>query len=229
MQARPDRARRAELYCKAAREIIMKLYYHPVSPNGRRALITLRQLELTAEEVIIDFQRGDLTSPEYQKLNPNQKLPTLVDGDFVLWESNAIMQYLASKKPEAGLLPRDERGRADVTRWQCWNMTHFAPAVGTFNWQNLLKKVMGAGEPEPAKLVEAEKELTRFGGVLEQHLAQRAFLCGDKLTIADLSIACTLMFRVPARVPLEPFPHVRRFMESIEALPTWKSTQPKLG
>lgn len=207
----------------------MKLYYHPASPNGRRAIVTLRQLGLEAETVVVDFARGDLTTPEYTKLNPNQKIPTLVDGDFVLWESNAIMQYLASKKPEAGLVPRDERGRADVLRWQAWNMNHFASVVGTFNWENLLKQVFGAGEADAAKLAQAEKELPRFGKVLDDQLAARRYVTGEQLTIADLSIACTLMYRKAARVPLEPFPHIRRFIESIEALDAWKSTEPKFG
>jgi glutathione S-transferase len=207
----------------------MKLYYHPASPNGRRAIVTLRQLDLKAEEIVVDLGRGGNTAPEYTRLNPNQKVPTLVDGDFVLWESNAIMQYLASKKPEAGLMPRDERGRADMLRWQCWNMNHFAPAVGTFNWENLLKRMFGGGEPDIAKLAQAEKELTRFGTVLDHHLADQRYVLGDQLTVADLSLAATLMYRVPAKVPLEPFPHLLRFIESIEALEAWKSTQPKLG
>lgn len=206
----------------------MKLYYHPASPNGRRAIVTLRQLKLEAEEIVVNFG-PDLASAEYTKLNPNQKIPTLVDGDFVLWESNAIMQYLATLKPEAGLLPKDEKKRADVLRWQCWNMTHFAPAVGTFNWENLLRKMFGGGEPDAAKLAQAEKELTRFGTVLEQQLTGRRYVTGDTLTVADLSLACTMMYRVPARVPLEPFPQIRRFMESIEALDAWQSTQAKLG
>jgi glutathione S-transferase len=207
----------------------MKLYYHPASPNGRRAIVTLRQAGLTAEEIIVDFQRGDLTTPDYTKLNPNQKIPTLVDGDFTLWESNAIMQYLAGKKPEAGLVPRDERGRADVLRWQFWNLAHFAPAVGTFNWENVLKKVFGAGEPDAAKLVQAEKDLARFGAVLDAQLEKRKFVCGEVLTVADLSLACALMYRRPAGVPLEPFAHIRRWMESIESLESWRSTEPKFG
>lgn len=207
----------------------MKLYYHPASPNGRRAILTLRQLGLSAEEIVVDFARGQNTAPDYTQLNPNQKVPTLVDGDFVLWESNAIMQYLASKKPEAGLMPEDERGRADMLRWQCWNMNHFAPAVGTFNWENLLKRMFGGGGPDAAKLEQAQKELTRFGNVLEAHLSSRRYVLGDRLSVADLSLAATLMYRGPANVPLEAFPHVRRFIESIEALDAWKSTQPKLS
>lgn len=202
----------------------MKLYYHPASPNGRRAIVTLRQLGLAAEEIVVNIQRGDLATPEYTKLNPNQKIPTLVDGDFVLWESNAIMHYLASKKPEAGLVPLDERGRADVLRWQSWNLAHFAPAVGTFNWENLLKQMFTGGEPDAAKLLQAEKDLARFGAVLENQLDGRRYVCGDKLTVADLSLACSLMYRVPARVPLEPFPRIRSWMETIEALDAWRST-----
>ncbi|MFT3921819.1 MAG: glutathione S-transferase family protein [Myxococcales bacterium] len=208
----------------------MKLYYHNASPNGRRAIVTLRQLGLSAEEIVIDFKRGDLTTAEYGTLNPNRKIPTLVDGDFTLWESNAIMQYLATKKPDAGLLPRDERGRADVLRWQCWNLAHFAPAVGTFNWENLLKKVFtGNGTPDEQKLAHARTELTRFGAVLDEQLAERPFVTGERLTVADLSLACTLMYRIPAQVPLAPFAHVMRWLQSIEALESWQSTQPKFG
>ena len=207
----------------------MKLYYHPASTNGRRVTLTLRELGLSVEEIVLEFTRGEHTNADYTKLNPNQKVPTLVDGDFVLWESNAIIQYLASKKPEAGLMPRDERGRADMLRWQCWNMTHFAPAVGTFNWENLIKRMFGAGEPDAAKLAQAEQDLTRFGKVLDAHLANRRYVLGEQLSLADLSFAATLMYRVPAKVPLEPFPHLRRFIESIEARDSWKSTQPKLG
>lgn len=206
----------------------MKLYYHPASPNGRRAILTLRHLELTAEEIVIDFQR-DLGTDEYKKLNPNQKIPTLVDGDFSLWESNAIMQYLATKRPEAGLLPKDEQARADITRWQFWNVAHFAQAVGTYNWENLLKSFFGGGEPDAAKLAQAEKDLARFGGVLDEHLKGKHFVCGDKLTLADLSIACTLMYHQPARVPLEKLGQVRRWLETMEQLPAWRATQPKMG
>src|SRR5262245_28091542 len=64
---------------------------------------------------------------EYAALNPNMRMPTLKDGDYVLWESNAIMQYLASRWPESGLLPPDEKGRLDVTRWQLWDLAHWDP------------------------------------------------------------------------------------------------------
>ncbi len=78
-------------------------------------------------------------------------MPTLVDGDYVLTESRAIMQYLASKKPESGLLPRDEAARADVTRWQFWDASHFSPHLGTLAFEKLLKGMMGMGDPDARK------------------------------------------------------------------------------
>ena len=96
----------------------MKLYMNPTSPNVRRVRLTAAVLGLQLEEKNLDLAKGEQKRPEFLAFNPNGAVPTLVDGDFVLTESRAIMQYLASRKPESGLLPHDERARADVTRWQ---------------------------------------------------------------------------------------------------------------
>src|SRR5262245_36187395 len=104
----------------------MKLYMNPMSPNVRRVRLTAAVLGLKLEEQALDFTKGEHKHPEYLALNPNGAVPTLVDGEFVLAESQAIMQYLASKQPESGLLPLDEQVRADVTRWQFWDAAHFS-------------------------------------------------------------------------------------------------------
>ena len=82
----------------------MKLFYNPMSPNVRRVRLTAAVLGIELEEKKLDFAKGEHKNPEYLALNPNGAVPTLVDGDFVLTESRAIMQYLASQKPESGLL-----------------------------------------------------------------------------------------------------------------------------
>lgn len=94
----------------------MKLYSHPLSPNGRKVLIVAAHLGVKLEIENIDVAARKHQLPEYLKLNPNALFPTLQDGDFVLWESNAITQYIASKKPGNTLYPRDERMRADIAR-----------------------------------------------------------------------------------------------------------------
>src|SRR5215472_15273137 len=130
----------------------MKLYMNPMSPNVRRVRLTVAALGLELEEKKLDFAKGEHKNPEYLALNPNGAVPTLVDGDFVLTESRAIMQYLASMKLESGLLPRDEKARADVTRWQFWDSSHFSPQIGTMVFQKMIKPMMGMGDPETGKI-----------------------------------------------------------------------------
>src|SRR5882757_9553987 len=128
----------------------MKLYYTPLSPNVRRVRLTAAVLGLKLDEHVVDFAKGEHKSPEYLVLNPNGAVPTLVDGDFALTESRAIMQYLASKKPESGLLPRDEQQRIDVTRWQFWDAAHWAPTLSSIAFERVLKTRLGLGAPDAA-------------------------------------------------------------------------------
>src|SRR4026208_1061907 len=79
--------------------------------------------------------KGEQNTPQYEALNPNMRMPTLKDGDYVLWESNAICQYLAAKTPESGLLPKDETARLDVTRWQFWDLAHWDPTCAVFAYE----------------------------------------------------------------------------------------------
>jgi len=202
----------------------MKLYHNPLSPNVRRVRLTAAVLGITLEEHALDFAKGEHKSAEFLALNPNGAVPTLVDGDFALSESRAIMQYLASKKPESGLLPRDEAARADVTRWQFWDASHFSPHLGTIAFERLLKAMFGLGEPNEAKITEALTHFRRFAAVLDAQLAKRQYLVGNTLTIADLTIASSLMYAKQAQIPVSEFPNVEAWFGRITALDGWKQT-----
>jgi len=204
----------------------MKLYVNVMSPNVRRARLTAAVLGIELDEQALDFGKGEHKTPAYLALNPNGAVPTLVDGDFVLTESRAIMQYLASKKPEAGLLPLDERGRAQVTRWQFWDASHFSPACGTLAFQRVMKKRFGLGEPDAAKVDEALATIHRYGAVLDGQLQGKRFIVGDALTLADLTIASSLMYAKQAEVPLADHPNVAAWFERIAATDAWKKTSP---
>src|SRR5271166_4644080 len=154
----------------------MKLYHNPLSPNVRRVRLTAAVLGLELEEKKLDFAKGEHKNPEYLALNPNGAVPTLVDGDFVLTESRAIMQYLASKKPESGLLPRDEAARADVLRWQFWDAAHFSPQLGTFTFQKIIKPMTGLGDPDQGKIDEALTNFRRYAGVLDKRLEGKRYV-----------------------------------------------------
>src|SRR5437868_12528547 len=100
----------------------IELYVFPPSPRAFKVMAAANHLGLDWTPRMIDLRKGEQKAPQYAALNPNMRMPTLKDGDFVLWESGAILQYLAGKKPESGLLPTDETGRLNVTRWQFWDM-----------------------------------------------------------------------------------------------------------
>jgi glutathione S-transferase len=202
----------------------MRLYHNPISPNVRRVRLTAAVLGLELEEKMLDFARGEHKNPEYLALNPNGAVPTLVDGDFVLTESRAIMQYLASKKPESGLLPRDETARADVTRWQFWDAAHFSLHIGSIAFERLIKAMIGLGDPDTRKIEEALAGFRRFGAVLDERLDGKSYVVGNQLTLADLTLASSLMYAKQAEIPVAELPHVQAWFSRISALDAWKKS-----
>jgi glutathione S-transferase len=204
----------------------MKLYYNPLSPNVRRVRLTAAVLGLDLDEKRLDFTKGEHKAPEYLALNPNGAVPTLVDGEFVLTESRAIMQYLASKKPESGLLPRDEAARADVTRWQFWDASHFSPHLAALAFEKLIKGMMGLGDPDAGKIQEALGNFRRFGAVLNKRLEGKPYVVGSALTLADLTLASSLMYAKQADVPLAEVPNVQAWFSRISETEAWKKTSP---
>jgi glutathione S-transferase len=204
----------------------VKLYQNPASTNARRARLTAAVLGIDLDEVVLDLGKGEHKRPEYLALNPNGAVPTLVDGDFVLTESRAIMQYLAATRPESGLLPRDEKGRIEVTRWQFWDASHFSPAVGTVFFEKILKRLFSQGDPDPARIAEGLANHRRFMGVLNGHLANRVYVVGEALTLADLTLATSLMYEKPLELPIAEFPNVAAWFGRITELEAWKKTDP---
>lgn len=202
----------------------MKLYHNPMSPNVRRVRLTAAVLGIELEEKKLDFAKGEHKNPEYLALNPNGAVPTLVDGEFVLTESRAIMQYLASKKPESGLLPRDEAARADVTRWQFWDASHFSPHLAALAFERLIKGMMGLGDPDAGKIEEALGNFRRFGAVLNQRLEGKQYVVGSALTLADLTLASSLMYAKQAEVPLAEVPNLQAWFSRISEMDGWKKT-----
>jgi glutathione S-transferase len=202
----------------------MKLYHNPLSPNVRRVRLTAAVLGLKLEEQVVDFAKGEHKSADYLAINPNGAVPTLVDGDFVLTESRAIMQYLASTKPESGLWPSDEKLRADVTRWQFWDSSHYSPSLAAVAFERLMKPMMGLGDPNAARIDEGLKNFSRFGAVLNARLAGRSYIVGDAMTIADLTLAASMMYSLRAEIPVADFPNVEAWFSRITALDAWKQS-----
>lgn len=203
----------------------MKLYHFPASPNSRRVLATIYQLGLQVELETVDLARGEQLKRDYLRLNPNHMIPTLVDDDFVLWESTAIMQYLCSKRPNT-LWPSEPRAQADVSRWLCWNLAHWNAACNIFIFERLSKKMRGLGEPDAMQIAKGEEQLRRFGNVLNRHLKQCNWVVDETLTLADFALASPLSLAEAAEMPVSDFKAILSWYIRIAGLPAWQQSDP---
>jgi glutathione S-transferase len=203
----------------------MRLYQHPMSANARAVIMTVYQLNAPVELVHVSLETGEQTKPEFLRLNPNHRVPVLEDGDFHLWESRAIMQYLADKMPGQTLYPTEARARADVNRWLFWSAAHFSPAISIFFWENVVKGMIGRGAPDPVELKRGTTLFNEFAAVLDAHLADRQWVSGDSVTLADLSIAAAYACAAPGKAPVAWYANLQQWFAGVQALEAWQRTE----
>ena len=203
----------------------MKLYWIKAQAP-RRVLALIKYLELDAETIEVDAKSGGLRTSEYAKLNPNMKAPTLVDGSLVLWESSAIMAHLCTRAGSDMWPAHNPAQQVEVLRWLSWNDCHWAPAVGPFYFEYIVKKTFSLGPPDGEALESKAADLLRYAKVLDGHLSSNRFAACDRLTIADFQLASMATDWKVAHMPLETFPHVIRWLDALEAIPAWRDPWP---
>jgi glutathione S-transferase len=204
----------------------MKLYGIPPSPNTWKVRAVAAHLGLPLELQIIDVGKGDNRTPGYLALNPTGRTPTLVDGSTVLWESNAILQYLGDRKPNT-LWPNDPRARADIMRWQSWQLAHWGrDACDPLLFEVLVKRFFNWGPPDAAVVAKATQAFHREAPVLDAHLAKQPYLAGSELTLADFAVAAPLFHKDGAELPLAPYAKVQEWFARVSALPAWRDAAP---
>lgn len=204
----------------------MKLSVVVGSPNSRKVMAVARHLQAPVELQYLDFFRGDLQSAAYRVLNPNAMVPTLADGDLVLWESNAINWYLAEGHPQAGLLPADRRGRAEVQRWLSWELAHFNRALGVLSFEAVAKPAFMQQPGDPHLIAWAGRELQRFAPVLDAAVKGREALVGPGVTIADYAMIHLEGFKDAVPFDWSPYPQLNAYVERMRQLPHWVATAP---
>lgn len=203
----------------------MKLHFAKLSSSSRRVTITAAMLGIDLELNAVDLRDGE-SRAALARINPNTKVPVLEDGDFVLWESTAIMQYLCERVPGQTLYPSEGRARADVTRWLSWSQAHWSTAIGGLGWENVWKKFVSGADPDLEQVKRHEAVFHQFATVLDGHLASRTWIAGEAVTLADIAIATPLMYTRLARLPVRPFAHVQAWFARVQQLPAWQSTEP---
>lgn len=189
----------------------MKLYQFPLSPNCQKVVAVAHEAKVPLTLVNLDVFKGAAKSPEMLAKNPNGRVPVLEDGDFVLWESNAMLGYVAGKADRTDLAPTAPRDRADVDRWLAWSNAHFAPAVRKVAFERIVKKLAGLGPADEALVRAGTEEFAVVAAVLDRCLAGREYLTG-RLTIADFASVTYAALCDSAGLDLAPYPNARAWL-----------------
>ncbi len=204
---------------------MMKVYADPITVNCRKVLAGLDLMGAEYELEHVDYFTGQHKGPAYTALNPNQSVPAMEDEGFVLWESNAILQYAADKIGNEAVYPRDLRTRADIHRWLQWEGSHWFPSCYVFLVENCVKPLLG-GAPDPAVLDAQQANFHKLAGILDARLAQHAWVAGTPgPTIADIALAAPMHLHGWQKLPLADHPNLQRWLlERVEKLPSWDRT-----
>ena len=188
--------------------------YTWATPNGWKASATLEELELPYNLKPIDITSGVQKTPDYVAINPNGRIPAIVDhdaGGFAVFESGAIMLYLAEKTGR--LIPADAKGRSEVIQWLMFQMGGLGPMQGQANvfYRYFPEKI-------PPAIERYQNETRRLYGVLDTRLNDHEFLAGD-FSIADIANWSWARIHNWAGVDIGEFPHLKRWLSALEARP----------
>ena len=197
------------------------LYHYPYSQHARRVVSLLEAAGLPYELRHVDMGRGEHLSAAYLAINPNHQVPTLVDGDLVLHESNAILRYLCHKHDLTDWYPADPKHRARVEQWLDWNQSRLSPAVSDI----VFDKVFLGDKGDKAAIACGEEKLRELGPILEAGLAVQDFLTGPKPTIADLSVASNL-FQLSLAEAIPPGTNIAAWYQRVGALEAFRKSLP---
>ncbi len=191
--------------------------YTWATPNGRKISVMLEEVGLPYEVHPVNLSQGEQFKPEFLALNPNNKIPAIVDRDgpdgkpYALFESGAILMYLAEKAGK--LMPRATRARYEVIQWLMFQMGGVGPMFGQAHYF-----IRSSPENESFGVERFLKEVTRLYGVMNKRLGESAFLAGD-YSIADIATYPWVARYEMHRTKLEDFPNVKRWFDAISARP----------
>jgi len=199
----------------------MMIWGRANSVNVQKVLWCLRELELPYERIDAGMAFGKNREPEYLAMNPNGRVPTLVDGDFVLWESNSIMRYLVlAYRPQSPLYPQSPKIRAAVERWLDWTLSTLQPVDRPVFWA--LVRTPAAERDMAAIQKDADAEAAQWK-IVESYLADRRFIEGDDMTLADIALGAYARRWFGVEGIRKPkFNHLERWFEQFRTRPGFK-------
>jgi glutathione S-transferase len=200
---------------------MLKIWGRTNSVNVKKVMWAVGELGLAHERIDAGGQFGVVGEAGYRAMNPNGKVPTIDDDGVVLWESNAIVRYLAAKHGAGGLWPTDPAARGLADRWMDWSSTSFA---GPFGQVFLPLVRMPPEKRDPVAIAAAATECGKLLAIVEAGLAGQPFLGGDHLTIGDIPLGCAAYgyFNLPIDRPS--LPHVEAWYQRLTERKAYRDT-----
>lgn len=186
-------------------------FYTAATPNCYKVSVALEEMALAYDVIKVDLAHGEQKTPEFLRINPNGRVPALVDGDFQVFESGAILMYLAEKTGQ--LMPGDPRGRSQVIQWLMFQMGGVGPTMAQANvfYRYFPEKI-------PAAIARYQTEGRRLFAVMDGHLATHDYLAGD-YSIADIANWCWIRTAKWSGIETEGLPHLQRWLAAIAERP----------
>ena len=199
---------------------MLKLWGRSNSINVHKVLWALDELQVPYERIDAGLHFGVVNTPEYRKMNPNGKVPTIDDGGFILWESNAIVRYLAAKHGAGTLWPHDLRRRGDSDRWMDWITDTVQLAISPI----FLQLVRTPPEKRDMRLVEQSvPKANALFAILDQALANRAFIIGDEFTMGDIVIGVFVHRWYALQIERPDLANVAHYYERLKQRPVYRT------
>jgi glutathione S-transferase len=198
---------------------MLKVWGRKTSSNVQKVMWAIGDLGLEHERVDIGGSFGKNKEPAYLAMNPNGLVPTLEDGDVMIWESNSIVRYLATKYGAGKLEPADLKSRALASQWMDWQLSVAAPAIGPAFW-GLIRTP--PEKRDAAAIAASQEKTTEAMKIFDANLSKRAYAAGENFSMGDIPVGI-MVYRywqlVPDRPPL---PNLERWYKQIEKRPGFR-------
>lgn len=205
------------------------LHVTPPSPRAFKVLFAAEQAGIDFETRHVDFRAGAHRSEAFRQLNPNQRMPVLEHDGFVLWESNAILEYLDALSGTGATLPVAPAARAALTRWLYWDMAHWDWVWCDLIFERLAKPVLGLGVADPATVARCLKGFHSAAAVLQDCLSRQPFVGGESFTVADLALGSPTCHAARVELPVSDYPALASWLGRVQSLPAWHRAMARMG
>ena len=198
---------------------MLKVWGRATSVNVQKVMWAVGEIGIAHERIDVGGRFGGLATPAYLAMNPNARIPTIEDDGVVVWESNAIIRYLAARYDDGMLWARDPGARAQADAWMDWMQTTLAPDFYGVFWAVVRTP---AARQDRAAIKDLTARLTGHYALLDRQLAARPYLVGDRFSLADIAAGVTLYRYFAMEIERPPLSNLEAWYKRLQERPAFR-------